>query len=53
MEQKEKQGGKEKYVWKDIDYELAAIDPNYVPFEEMTKEEQAEAVDRMFDDDDD
>lgn len=44
---------KEKYVWNEFDYKLAAIDPNYVPFEEMTKEEQEEAVDRMFDDDDD
>lgn len=28
---------------------MKEIDPSYVPFEELSKEEQAEAYDRMFD----
>lgn len=37
------------YIWKDIDYELKAIDPSYVPIEERTPEEQEKAYDRICD----
>ena len=41
------------YVWKKIDYELKEIFPDYVPFEELTPEEQEELYDSSFDWDDD
>lgn len=37
------------YVWTEIDYKLKAIDPDYVPIEERSPEEQKKAYDRIFD----
>ena len=40
------------YVWKEIGYKLKEINPNYIPIEERSKEEQEDAYDRLFDWDD-
>jgi hypothetical protein len=41
------------YIWTEIDYKLKAIDPNYVPIEERSPEEQEKAYDSLFDDEED
>ena len=44
-----KSNADKEYVWQEIDYKLKEINPNYVPFELLSMDEQERLIDLSFD----